>query len=188
MAVGLRWTGNQCVRLWSSPVSPAPSACTHSLSDYPLISPHHHVRLEDLPFPAESLAEVAGVPLRWWWVSRAVPRHLSAVTHSHHRASGAPQSLGERQQVGGETGREAYRSHGSGLSPVDLSRSLLVTWWEAMGTSCPLKRRYGLPRWLSSTESAHQCRRGGFNPRVGKFPWRRKWQPTPVFLSGESHG
>ena len=25
-----------------------------------------------------------------------------------------------------------------------------------------------------------------FNPWVGKTPWRRKWQPTPVFLSGES--
>ena len=23
---------------------------------------------------------------------------------------------------------------------------------------------------------------------VGKIPWRRKWQPTPVFLSAESHG
>ena len=23
---------------------------------------------------------------------------------------------------------------------------------------------------------------------VGKIPWRRKWQPTPVLLSGESHG
>ena len=22
----------------------------------------------------------------------------------------------------------------------------------------------------------------GFNPWVGKIPWRRKWQPTPVFL------
>jgi len=30
-----------------------------------------------------------------------------------------------------------------------------------------------------------QCRRHrkyGFNPWVGKIPWRRKWQPTPVFL------
>ena len=27
-----------------------------------------------------------------------------------------------------------------------------------------------------------------FDPWVGKFPWRRKWQPTPVFLPGESHG
>ena len=27
-----------------------------------------------------------------------------------------------------------------------------------------------------------------FHPWVGKIPWRRKWQPTPVFLPGESHG
>ena len=27
-----------------------------------------------------------------------------------------------------------------------------------------------------------------FDPWVGKFPWRRKGQLTPVFLSGESHG
>jgi len=25
-------------------------------------------------------------------------------------------------------------------------------------------------------------------PWVGKIPWRRAWQPTPVFLPGESHG
>ena len=25
-------------------------------------------------------------------------------------------------------------------------------------------------------------------PGVGKIPWRRKWQPTPVFLPGKSHG
>ena len=28
----------------------------------------------------------------------------------------------------------------------------------------------------------------GFNPWVGKIPWRRKWQPTPVFFPGKSHG
>ena len=28
----------------------------------------------------------------------------------------------------------------------------------------------------------------GFNPWVGKIPWRRKWQPTPVSLPGKSHG
>ena len=27
-----------------------------------------------------------------------------------------------------------------------------------------------------------------FSPRVRKIPWRRTWQPTPVFLPGESHG
>ena len=48
-----------------------------------------------------------------------------------------------------------------------------------------------LPRWLSGKESACQCRRRrrrGFDPWVGKIPWRRKWQPTLVFLPGESHG
>ena len=28
----------------------------------------------------------------------------------------------------------------------------------------------------------------GFNPWVGKIPWTRKWEPTPVFLFGEFHG
>ena len=28
----------------------------------------------------------------------------------------------------------------------------------------------------------------GFDPWVGKIPWRRKWQPTPVFFPGELHG
>ena len=31
-------------------------------------------------------------------------------------------------------------------------------------------------------------RRPGFDPWVRKIPWRRKWQPTPVYLPGESHG
>ena len=42
-----------------------------------------------------------------------------------------------------------------------------------------------------SKEPASQCRRrkrGWFDPWVGKTPWRRAWQPTPVFLSGESLG
>ena len=38
------------------------------------------------------------------------------------------------------------------------------------------------PRWLSGKESAGQRRRLGFSPRVRRIPWRRKWQPAPVFL------
>ena len=33
-----------------------------------------------------------------------------------------------------------------------------------------------------------QCGRPRFDPWVGKIPWRRKWQPMPVFLPRESHG
>ena len=37
-------------------------------------------------------------------------------------------------------------------------------------------------------EPTCQCRRHRFDPCSGKIPWRRKWQPTPVFLPGEPPG
>ena len=45
-----------------------------------------------------------------------------------------------------------------------------------------------LPWWLSGKEPVCQCWSTRFNLWVGKSPWRRKWQPTPVFLPGEFHG
>ena len=36
--------------------------------------------------------------------------------------------------------------------------------------------------------SARNAADPGSMPGLGRFPWRRKWQPTPVFLPGESHG
>ena len=35
---------------------------------------------------------------------------------------------------------------------------------------------------------AEDIKRRSFDPWVGKIPWRRAWQPTPVFLPGEFHG
>jgi len=49
----------------------------------------------------------------------------------------------------------------------------------------------GLFWWLNSKESAFNSGAPGrhrFNSSVRKSPWRRAWQPTPVFLLGESHG
>ena len=49
----------------------------------------------------------------------------------------------------------------------------------------------GFPGCTSGKELACRCRRHkryGFDLWVGKSPWRRKWQPTPVFLHGEAHG
>jgi len=39
-------------------------------------------------------------------------------------------------------------------------------------------------QWLRLSSS--NAGRPGFNPWVGKIPWRRAWQPTAVFLPGES--
>ena len=49
----------------------------------------------------------------------------------------------------------------------------------------------GFPSGASGKEPACQCRRCkrcGFDPWVRKVSWKRKWQPTPVFLPGECHG
>ena len=50
----------------------------------------------------------------------------------------------------------------------------------------------GFPGGSNGKEPVCQCRRHNkrrrFSPWVGKIAWRRKWQPTPVFLSGECHG
>ena len=47
------------------------------------------------------------------------------------------------------------------------------------------------PGGTSGKEPICQCRRHKrhrFNPQVRKIPWRRAWQPTPIFLPGESYG
>ena len=49
----------------------------------------------------------------------------------------------------------------------------------------------GFSGGTSRKEPTCQCRRHQrlrFNPWVRKIPWRRAWQPTPVFLPEESHG
>ena len=62
--------------------------------------------------------------------------------------------------------------------------SLLVVWWTPLAL-------LGFPGSTSGKEPACQCKRQkrwGFDPWVGKIPWRREWQPTPVFLPWESYG
>ena len=44
------------------------------------------------------------------------------------------------------------------------------------------------PDGSDSKASVCNVRQSGFNPWVGKIPWRRKWQPPPVLLPGEFHG
>ena len=46
----------------------------------------------------------------------------------------------------------------------------------------------GFPPSSVGKESACNAGDLGFNSWVGKIPWRRKWQPTPVFLPGKPHG
>ena len=47
--------------------------------------------------------------------------------------------------------------------------------------------KLGLLWWLRRERICLQCKRPWFDPWVRKILWRRKWQPTPVFLPGEFH-
>ena len=40
---------------------------------------------------------------------------------------------------------------------------------------------------LKNQPSSAGDKRWGFNPWIGKIPWKRAWQPTPIFLPGEFH-
>ena len=51
-------------------------------------------------------------------------------------------------------------------------------------------RAFPVAQWVKNPlamqeteETSHR-----FHPWLRKIPWRRKWQPTPVFLPGKSHG
>ena len=77
-----------------------------------------------------------------------------------------------------------------------LTMSRCQEWLKGMRTqnTIPMLNSWGhlynirLPQLLSGKESTCQCRRHRFKPWVGKIPWRRKWQATPVFLPGKSRG
>ena len=81
--------------------------------------------------------------------------------------------------------------------------------WRLWGTSCHLElgergfsratEKYGMcglqvgvgglvSDFHPMSRKGGRCKRCGFDPWVGKIPWRRAWQPTPVFSPGESHG
>ena len=70
------------------------------------------------------------------------------------------------------------------LSNYSMNISLIVKSLMLLGFAFV----FGLPWRLIGKESACQCTRCGFDPWVGKILQRRKWQPTPVFLPGKSHG
>ena len=42
--------------------------------------------------------------------------------------------------------------------------------------------------WVKNPPAKQETRGDIYDPWVGKIPWRRKWQPIPVFLPGKSHG
>ena len=77
-------------------------------------------------------------------------------------------------------------SHGqrslAGYSPWGLKEADMTEWTNTFGAAQVTLMVKNLP------SSARNLRDNSFDTWVRKIPWRRKWQPTPVFLPGESHG
>ena len=95
------------------------------------------------------------------------------------------------------------------LRPYGLTPARLLCLWDSPGKSTGvvfhalLQEILGTQRWNPcllwllhrrqilyhwATGGSPQCRRPGFNPWIRKFPWRREWLLTPVFLPEKAHG
>ena len=94
------------------------------------------------------------------------------------------------------------------MLPVSTSPCVNSSWanilhdisfyWDYVGIKIeknqPIRRCLWLPRFfpgrsvIKNLPANSRDRRYRFDPWVRKSPWRRKWQPTPVFLPGKSHG
>ena len=78
------------------------------------------------------------------------------------------------------------RGRGAGIGTLTLQvshRALWCSYFKSDNVGC-----WGFPGGSDGKRVCLQCRRPGFDPWVGKIPWRRKWQPTLVLLPGKSHG
>ena len=65
---------------------------------------------------------------------------------------------------------------------------LSITQWELIFRKVTLHWASQMAHGKESSCQYKSHRRCRLDPWVGKTPWRRKWQPIPVFLPGESHG
>ena len=92
------------------------------------------------------------------------------------------EAVGSSSKVVSHSSVDPGRKKSPGSAPSSTGRA---------GDNAVFSTLWGFPGGASGKEPTSQCRRckrPEFNPWVRKIPWRRKWQPTPVFLPRESHG
>ena len=109
-------------------------------------------------------------PATWetwvWSLGWEDPLEKGKATHSSILAWRIPWTPWTVQSMGSQSRTWLSLSHGNSLF-----------WTSLMAQGSP-----------DGKSLCQQCRRPYLDPWIGKIPWRRKWQPTPVLLPGKSHG
>ena len=122
------------------------------------------------------LQSVGSLRVRHDWASS-----LSLFTFMHCRGKWQPTPVflpGESQGRGSLVGCRLWGRTESDMTEVNLQQQQHAVWGD-------------FPGGTRSKEPSCQCKRHewcSLNTCVGKIPWSRAWQPTPIFLPGESHG
>ena len=145
-------------------------------SMYTLLSWIKHSSKEGLPWWLRQW----GICLHWRWL-----RFIPGVRKIPWRRNWQPtpvfwpgESQGQRSLAGYNPWSPKESDVTERLAPCSMKNifELIIRYWYGSG----------LLWWLSNKESACQGMRLGLHLRVRKIPWRRNWQPTPVFLPGKS--
>ena len=145
-------------------------------------TPLHYSCLENSMDRGAWRATVHGVPKMTEWLSAHMHTHPQTTPHPPPEQHPSADAFADRLALQLVSKPSVWSSWAPG--PLGLA-------WLAW--VCVLLIHYcqGLPWWLSCKESA--CNAGnardvGSTPGAGRSPGERAWQPTPVFLPGESHG
>ena len=141
------------------------------------------------------MSHIPSFPQEYWsWELMGRPwltKCSQSSTFWFSASSSSLASLKETFTTGSSQNRTTNWTHLDPLTPIvwngTLGHSNAWESWCRAGDMVETKRPR-LPWWFSCKESACQCQRPEFDPWVGKIPWRRKWQPTLVFLLGISYG
>ena len=123
--------------------------------------------------PWDSLWAVAAV----WWLLDGRYSSLPELPQAH--VGGVPSLM---------TVTSLFTDMTGNIPLLILTMAMPDISWESSTADCTV---LGFPCVSSGKKSTYQCRRSrrsGYNPWVEKIPWRRVWQPTPVFLPGKFHG
>ena len=137
---------------------------SHAVSDYVFVSPEMSV--------------LKSQPWRWWYFEVGPYRHSSFLLCS---ALGQTLCFYKLKVWGNPVSSKSI----SASFPIAFSHFVSVC--RILVNLTVFQRVF--PRWRSGKESPWQCRRCRSDPWVGsKIPWRRKWQPIPVFFPGKVHG